>query len=321
MSLHGERRASVSATSAAPRLSTFRERCHAGLRVRTSREHPLCGVRDIGAAWRSTGAARSRDDAPATGSRGLWAAHLSRSSARPAGGGALRRLRAPAPGTRRTSGRAVWDLRVSRPRHPAAAPPRPRRTGRGVGCSATLSSACAARRRGGASSAGAPARRRRPVVMLPSTDPPRFPMRIPAPNPSPARMPRRRVRRLRIHVRAMAREALGQAAVDASLAAALWEPPRAPADVPDAAVAAPFLGGACAVCGGRCCRHGGERAYLTADTLRRWFAAHPDLQPRAAVAAYVAHLPETSLRDSCVYHTAHGCALPRAMRSDESAPF
>ena len=155
-----------------------------------------------------------------------------------------------------------------------------------------------------------------PIVLLPSTDPRRFPMRIPLPDPLPARLPRRRARQLRAHVRQLAREAFGQAAAEASLATALATAPRAPAEVPDAADAAAFLGAACSACGGRCCRHGGERAYLTVDTMRRWFAAHPDLGPPAAVAAYAAHLPDTSLRESCVYHTADGCALPRVMRSD-----
>jgi hypothetical protein len=154
-----------------------------------------------------------------------------------------------------------------------------------------------------------------PVVLLPSTDPRRFPMLGAVAAPHASRLPRRRARALRVHVRRLADEALVQQAAAAPVGAVPTAPPGS-SPVPSDGAAATLLGAACATCGGRCCRSGGERAYLDVGTLRRWLAAHPGSGRRAAVAAYASFLPETSLRGSCVYHTSAGCALPRAMRSD-----
>ncbi len=159
---------------------------------------------------------------------------------------------------------------------------------------------------------GPDARAEAPVVLLPSADPCGFPMFIPPRPPPPVRLPRRRGRAFRAHVRRVARLAFDTRASAPPPGAS---PPGAP-PAPPAAGEAPFVGAACAACGGRCCRMGGERAYLTADTLRRWFAEHPGAGVRAAAAAYAAHLPAASLDGSCVYHTPGGCALPRALRSD-----
>ena len=154
-----------------------------------------------------------------------------------------------------------------------------------------------------------------PVVLLPSTDPRRFPMLGVVGSPLPTRLPRRRARALRAHVRRMATEAHAQQAALAQSASEPAVPDGASPATPDATTAT-LLGAACATCGGRCCRSGGERAYLDVESLRRWLAAHPGDGPRAAVAAYASYLPATSLSGSCVYHTTAGCALPRAMRSD-----
>lgn len=150
-----------------------------------------------------------------------------------------------------------------------------------------------------------------PLALVPTTDRRGFPGSI-APAPEPARrLPRRRRRAFRAHMRQVA------AAVEAKPE----EPPDPPAyvtmppsEIPPAEGA--LLGAACAACGGRCCREGGERAYITPRTVRRWLAAHPGARPSDAVVAYAAYLPTTSVPRSCVYHTATGCALPRAMRSD-----
>jgi hypothetical protein len=78
---------------------------------------------------------------------------------------------------------------------------------------------------------------------------------------------------------------------------------------------AAVLAGACAACGGRCCRAGGDVAYLTADTVGDFVDAHPGLDGRRVAAAYLAHVPELTVPGSCVYHGAVGCGLPREMRS------
>lgn len=73
----------------------------------------------------------------------------------------------------------------------------------------------------------------------------------------------------------------------------------------------------CAFCGGGCCTRGGERAYLSAATMRRVLAAQPDLASAGAlIEAYMAMLPAKSQTGSCINHGPQGCSLSREMRSD-----
>jgi hypothetical protein len=76
------------------------------------------------------------------------------------------------------------------------------------------------------------------------------------------------------------------------------------------------LGRVCAFCQGWCCRSGGDHAYLTVDTLRRYLAAHPGRRPRDVLADYLGRVGHKTYRGSCVYHGPAGCGLPREMRSD-----
>ena len=155
-----------------------------------------------------------------------------------------------------------------------------------------------------------------PIALVPSTDEQAFPMFIPGPYAPPsAPLPRRRRRALHAHLRRIA-AAAADLADGPEASASPADPPPAVADAEGA-----LLGAACAMCGGRCCRHGGEQAYLTPLTVRRWLDAHPGAGPEAAVTAYAAHLPPTSVAGSCVYHTSAGCALPRAMRSSTCNTF
>ena len=73
---------------------------------------------------------------------------------------------------------------------------------------------------------------------------------------------------------------------------------------------------ACARCRGFCCQGGGNHAYLDVETLRAYRAAHPEQDASAATAAYLDRVGSRTYRDSCLYHQADGCALPREMRSD-----
>lgn len=81
------------------------------------------------------------------------------------------------------------------------------------------------------------------------------------------------------------------------------------ADLPD-------LAKACATCRGFCCRTGGDRAWIDANTVRRFMAGSPTLRPRDVLRVYLAHVPLRTFRYSCVYHGEQGCALPRVMRAD-----
>ena len=73
--------------------------------------------------------------------------------------------------------------------------------------------------------------------------------------------------------------------------------------------------GACAACRGSCCRSGGDHAYLTEETIARVLRAHPDRTPAQVRDAYLEQLPAETYLDSCLYHSATGCGLPRALRS------
>lgn len=77
------------------------------------------------------------------------------------------------------------------------------------------------------------------------------------------------------------------------------------------------LGGQlCATCSGGCCTLGGTTAYLSASTIRRYMALHPQLRPRDVLNSYLERLQTKTERGSCVNHTSTGCGLSREMRAD-----
>jgi len=71
----------------------------------------------------------------------------------------------------------------------------------------------------------------------------------------------------------------------------------------------------CAACRGSCCRSGGDQAYLTEETMVRSLQAHPEWSVAQITDAYLSCLPSVSVANSCIYHSATGCGLPRALRS------
>jgi hypothetical protein len=72
----------------------------------------------------------------------------------------------------------------------------------------------------------------------------------------------------------------------------------------------------CGQCRGFCCSFGGASfAFLDRPTLDRFASANPDLSADAIVAAYVSRVPDRAYKDSCLYHSRTGCALPRSMRA------
>lgn len=76
-----------------------------------------------------------------------------------------------------------------------------------------------------------------------------------------------------------------------------------------------ILSTACTVCQGRCCACGGDHAYLSAETVRRYLAEHPEAREDQVFEAYNRCLREVTFENSCVYHQPDGCGLPRDMRS------
>jgi len=77
----------------------------------------------------------------------------------------------------------------------------------------------------------------------------------------------------------------------------------------------------CSVCQGGCCVNGGERAYLTADTIKCYVSLNPTLRPQHVLAAYLAKIPTQAVAGSCIHHTVRGCSLPRDMCSDACHRF
>lgn len=73
----------------------------------------------------------------------------------------------------------------------------------------------------------------------------------------------------------------------------------------------------CVQCGGSCCAHGAtHHAFVDADVLARWQAAHPGSSTEDAINDYLAQLPTVHVKHGCGFQTATGCALPRDSRAD-----
>lgn len=78
---------------------------------------------------------------------------------------------------------------------------------------------------------------------------------------------------------------------------------------------------ACQTCGGNCCRHGAEHAYLDAASVRRVWDSKPELTELELVDSYLRCVPQTAHEHSCIFHTDRGCSLPREMRSNTCLEF
>ncbi len=72
----------------------------------------------------------------------------------------------------------------------------------------------------------------------------------------------------------------------------------------------------CGLCKGGCCTAGGNDALLDVRGIRRYMLSHTHLSPLEIMESYLAKVPDHAVEDSCINHTATGCALPREMRSD-----
>lgn len=86
----------------------------------------------------------------------------------------------------------------------------------------------------------------------------------------------------------------------------------------DSAQAVPAAATAlCVQCGGGCCAHGAKHhAFVDADVLARWQAAHPGSSTEDAIQHYLAQLPAIHVKHGCGFQTANGCSLPRESRAD-----
>jgi hypothetical protein len=82
-----------------------------------------------------------------------------------------------------------------------------------------------------------------------------------------------------------------------------------------------IINNACTICRGSCCIHGEDHAYLKVDNLLRYMHQHPELQQQQVFDEYLSCLTKKTYKDSCLYHTEIGCALPSHMRSESCSSF
>ncbi len=78
----------------------------------------------------------------------------------------------------------------------------------------------------------------------------------------------------------------------------------------------PILSAACGTCQGECCHNGGTHAFVSTKLIAGMRCVNPGISPQELIDLYLAYLPQRSFNESCVYHQATGCALPRAMRAE-----
>lgn len=94
-------------------------------------------------------------------------------------------------------------------------------------------------------------------------------------------------------------------------------PQDAPHDPPLLKVPTPIETAGCTACQGYCCRLGrNSSAFLNKSKIENLIRANPALSMPQVIDRYVTAIPKKSVQDSCVYHSAQGCALPRDWRSD-----
>jgi len=107
---------------------------------------------------------------------------------------------------------------------------------------------------------------------------------------------------------------------------ALEGEPSPPARAPDESLSqepsSPLDGPLCALCRGRCCRFGlNGHAFLEPQHLRAWLARHPGAAWADAVDHWLGFIGAEHLHESCLFHGAAGCTLPRDHRSDVCNQF
>lgn len=83
----------------------------------------------------------------------------------------------------------------------------------------------------------------------------------------------------------------------------------------------PVVAQACATCQGYCCVGGGDRAYLDVETVLRCLKKYPEFEATDMIAFFISYVEAYTYKDSCIYHGANGCSLPRDVRSSTCNGF
>lgn len=113
-------------------------------------------------------------------------------------------------------------------------------------------------------------------------------------------VPKRRVRALRAHL--------------TQLFSAIGDNRAALAASPQGQIYSKFEN-VCRACKGSCCRNGGDHGYLKRADLLSALSTLPEMQYIDVIDAYLIYIPRRSYIDSCIFHAAEGCTLPRNLRS------
>jgi len=92
-------------------------------------------------------------------------------------------------------------------------------------------------------------------------------------------------------------------------------------DTPKQKPEATTFADACAACRGHCCSKGGNDAYLDESAIAQAWARYPRLSKRALMHLYLDSIPKRAFADSCIFHAADGCSLPRSLRAPVSEAY
>jgi hypothetical protein len=85
--------------------------------------------------------------------------------------------------------------------------------------------------------------------------------------------------------------------------------------VPGTGIQSPVLAAGCAACQGHCCKLGRKNnAFLTRKSVYYVRQNNPELDPQDVIDHYLNELPETSVKEACVYQGHQGCTLERRWR-------
>ena len=79
----------------------------------------------------------------------------------------------------------------------------------------------------------------------------------------------------------------------------------------------------CATCQGKCCSKGREfQAFIQRHTMKRVIDNKElGITGENIVSTYISHVPEKSITNSCLFHTAEGCVLPNEIKADICGDF
>lgn len=77
-----------------------------------------------------------------------------------------------------------------------------------------------------------------------------------------------------------------------------------------------LVGQACSTCLGFCCFAGREHAFLKHSDISRTMHDKQLTDVESIVDDFLSYIPEQSVENSCLFHGAGGCGMPRRMRSD-----